>query len=117
MLAVINFTGSFCSPRSTSNLNVSPCYFGPAGGGIRSCLRFLGASYGCSTIHLRSLQYKFSQYTVVHDVSVSKINPQAPLEKVCLLGRGVSTGKFLFMGLATAFTTIRNSPSGCVIDT
>ncbi|BAF10417.1 alcohol dehydrogenase class-3 [Oryza sativa Japonica Group] len=34
----------------------------------------------------------FSQYTVVHDVSVAKINPQAPLDKVCLLGCGVSTG-------------------------
>ncbi|VAI62913.1 unnamed protein product [Triticum turgidum subsp. durum] len=32
----------------------------------------------------------FSQYTVVHDVSVAKINPQAPLDKVCLLGCGVS---------------------------
>lgn len=27
----------------------------------------------------------FSQYTVVHDVSVAKIDPRAPLEKVCLL--------------------------------
>ncbi|KAI3772937.1 hypothetical protein L6452_04133 [Arctium lappa] len=34
----------------------------------------------------------FSQYTVVHDVSVAKIDPQAPLEKVCLLGCGVPTG-------------------------
>ncbi|RWV87462.1 hypothetical protein GW17_00050537 [Ensete ventricosum] len=34
----------------------------------------------------------FSQYTVVHDVSVAKIHPQAPLEKVCLLGCGVPTG-------------------------
>jgi S-(hydroxymethyl)glutathione dehydrogenase/alcohol dehydrogenase len=38
----------------------------------------------------------FSQYTVVHDVSVAKINPQAPLDKVCLLGCGVSTGMFLY---------------------
>lgn len=35
----------------------------------------------------------FSQYTVVHDVSVAKIDPVAPLEKVCLLGCGVPTGK------------------------
>ena len=28
----------------------------------------------------------FSQYTVVHDVSVAKIDPKAPLDKVCLLG-------------------------------
>lgn len=39
----------------------------------------------------------FSQYTVVHDVSVAKIDPKAPLEKVCLLGCGVPTGKELFM--------------------
>ncbi|KAK9286881.1 hypothetical protein L1049_015287 [Liquidambar formosana] len=34
----------------------------------------------------------FSQYTVVHDVSVAKIDPKAPLDKVCLLGCGVPTG-------------------------
>ncbi|GAU27547.1 hypothetical protein TSUD_29800 [Trifolium subterraneum] len=34
----------------------------------------------------------FSQYTVVHDVSVAKIDPIAPLDKVCLLGCGVPTG-------------------------
>lgn len=34
----------------------------------------------------------FSQYTVVHEVAVAKIDPQAPLDKVCLLGCGVSTG-------------------------
>jgi len=34
----------------------------------------------------------FVEYTVVHEVSVAKINPKAPLDKVCLLGCGVSTG-------------------------
>ncbi|KAK4786637.1 hypothetical protein SAY86_010470 [Trapa natans] len=34
----------------------------------------------------------FNQYSVVHDVSVAKIDPSAPLEKVCLLGCGVPTG-------------------------
>ena len=34
----------------------------------------------------------FSQYTVVHEVAVAKIDKQAPLDKVCLLGCGVSTG-------------------------
>ncbi|KRZ78956.1 Alcohol dehydrogenase class-3 [Trichinella papuae] len=38
---------------------------------------------GCSTL---------SQYTVVADISVAKLNPIAPLEKVCLLGCGISTG-------------------------
>ncbi|XP_035017736.1 alcohol dehydrogenase class-3 [Hippoglossus stenolepis] len=34
----------------------------------------------------------FSQYTVVPDISLAKIRDDAPLEKVCLLGCGVSTG-------------------------
>ncbi|KAL3875602.1 hypothetical protein ACJMK2_033537 [Sinanodonta woodiana] len=38
---------------------------------------------GCST---------FSEYTVVAEISVCKINPSAPLDKVCLLGCGISTG-------------------------
>lgn len=38
---------------------------------------------GCST---------FSQYTVVAEISVSKVPLNAPLDKVCLLGCGISTG-------------------------
>lgn len=38
---------------------------------------------GCST---------FSQYTVVADISVCKVDPNAPLKSVCLLGCGISTG-------------------------
>lgn len=38
---------------------------------------------GCST---------FSQYTVVADVSVVAINEEAPLDRACLLGCGVTTG-------------------------
>ena len=38
---------------------------------------------GCST---------FSEYTVVAEVSLAKINPQADPEHVCLLGCGVTTG-------------------------
>src|SRR6185436_18995637 len=38
---------------------------------------------GCST---------FSEYTVVAEVSLAKINPQANHEHVCLLGCGVTTG-------------------------
>uniref|UniRef100_H2ZYT9 S-(hydroxymethyl)glutathione dehydrogenase n=1 Tax=Latimeria chalumnae TaxID=7897 RepID=H2ZYT9_LATCH len=34
----------------------------------------------------------FSEYTVVADISVVKIDDAAPLDKVCLLGCGVSTG-------------------------
>ncbi|MCL7037432.1 hypothetical protein MKW94_005971, partial [Papaver nudicaule] len=38
---------------------------------------------GCST---------FSEYTVCHVGCVAKINPEAPLDKVCILSCGVSTG-------------------------
>lgn len=34
----------------------------------------------------------FSEYTVVPEISLAKIDQQAPLEKVCLLGCGVTTG-------------------------
>lgn len=34
----------------------------------------------------------FSEYTVLPEISVAKINKAAPLEKVCLLGCGVTTG-------------------------
>src|SRR6476661_7288279 len=34
----------------------------------------------------------FSEYTVVAEVSLAVIDPAAPLEKVCLLGCGVTTG-------------------------
>jgi len=34
----------------------------------------------------------FSEYTVVPEISLAKINKEAPLEKVCLLGCGVTTG-------------------------
>lgn len=34
----------------------------------------------------------FAEYTVVPEIALAKINPEAPLEKVCLLGCGVTTG-------------------------
>ena len=34
----------------------------------------------------------FSEYSVMPEISVAKINPQAPLDKVCLLGCGITTG-------------------------
>ena len=38
---------------------------------------------GCST---------FSEYTVLPEISLAKVNQEAPLEEVCLLGCGVTTG-------------------------
>ena len=34
----------------------------------------------------------FSEYTVLPEIAVAKINDRAPLEKVCLLGCGITTG-------------------------
>lgn len=34
----------------------------------------------------------FSQYTVVPEIAVAKVNKTAPLDKVCLLGCGITTG-------------------------
>jgi S-(hydroxymethyl)glutathione dehydrogenase/alcohol dehydrogenase len=38
---------------------------------------------GCST---------FAEYTVLPEISLAKVNPAAPLQEVCLLGCGVTTG-------------------------
>ncbi|GAA5188201.1 S-(hydroxymethyl)glutathione dehydrogenase/class III alcohol dehydrogenase [Ferrimonas gelatinilytica] len=38
---------------------------------------------GCST---------FSEYTVLPEIALAKVNPEAPLEEICLLGCGVTTG-------------------------
>ena len=35
----------------------------------------------------------FSEYTVIHVGCLAKINPEAPLDKVCVLSCGISTGK------------------------
>lgn len=34
----------------------------------------------------------FSEYTIVPEIALAKINSQAPLDKVCLLGCGITTG-------------------------
>ena len=34
----------------------------------------------------------FSEYTVVADISLAKVNDKAPMDRVCLLGCGISTG-------------------------
>jgi S-(hydroxymethyl)glutathione dehydrogenase / alcohol dehydrogenase len=38
---------------------------------------------GCST---------FAEYSVIPEIALAKVNPKAPLEKICLLGCGVTTG-------------------------
>jgi len=46
---------------------------------------------GCST---------FSEYTVLPEISLARVNPKAPLEEVCLLGCGVTTGMGAVMNTA-----------------
>jgi len=44
------------------------------------------------TLHHYMGTSTFSQYTVVPEIALAKINPAAPLDKVCLLGCGITTG-------------------------
>ena len=46
---------------------------------------------GCST---------FSEFTVLPEIALAKVNPTAPLEEVCLLGCGVTTGMGAVMNTA-----------------
>ena len=41
----------------------------------------------------------FTQYNVVHDVSGAKVNQQAPLDNIWLLGCGVPTGKSILLNI------------------
>ncbi len=34
----------------------------------------------------------FSEYTVLPEIAVARVSPEAPLEKICLLGCGITTG-------------------------
>ncbi|XP_066430081.1 alcohol dehydrogenase 1-like [Eleutherodactylus coqui] len=52
----------------------------------------------------------FTEYTVVDDIAVAKIHPDAPLDKVCLIGCGFSTG------YGSAVKTAKVKPgSSCVV--
>lgn len=60
----------------------------------------------------------FSEYTVVHVGCVAKINSAAPLEKVCVLSCGISTGlkKIPFLNMIlTILVTLQISKCYCSI--
>ncbi|WP_423822354.1 S-(hydroxymethyl)glutathione dehydrogenase/class III alcohol dehydrogenase [Salinisphaera sp. SPP-AMP-43] len=50
----------------------------------------------------------FSEYTVVPEVSLAKISPEAPLDKVCLLGCGITTG------IGAVYNTAKVEPGSTV---
>nr|QIA50413.1 alcohol dehydrogenase [Semibalanus balanoides] len=71
---------NLCSKiRSTQGAGVMPDGTGRFTCKGKSLFHFMG----CST---------FSEYTVVSELSLCKVDAEAPLDKVCLLGCGISTG-------------------------
>ncbi|XP_073445601.1 alcohol dehydrogenase 1-like [Dendrobates tinctorius] len=79
--------------RNCLNPESNLCYkgfFGKFDGNIvESRIRFTCKGIG---IHNFLGTSTFTEYTVVDDISVAKIHKDAPLEKVCLIGCGFSTG-------------------------
>ena len=57
----------------------------------------------------------FSEYTVCHEVSVAKINKEAPLKSVCLLGCGIATGLGAVMNTAKVSLSVVLSPSSFAV--
>ena len=55
---------------------------------------------GCLPSLLQMGTSTFSEYTVVHEVSVAKVNEKADMGKICLLGCGISTGLGAVMNTA-----------------
>jgi S-(hydroxymethyl)glutathione dehydrogenase / alcohol dehydrogenase len=51
----------------------------------------------------------FAQYTVVPEIALAKVRPDAPLDKVCLLGCGVTTG------IGAVLNTARVEPGSSVV--
>ncbi len=49
-------------------------------------------SAGGKTVYHYMGTSTFSEYTVLPEIAVAKVNSEAPLEKVCLLGCGITTG-------------------------
>jgi len=72
-------------------------------GGVRFKLK----STGDELFHYMGTS-TFSQYTVLHEESVAKIRPDAPLEKVNLLGCGLATG------WGAVKNTAKVEPGSCV---
>ncbi|WP_181486613.1 alcohol dehydrogenase catalytic domain-containing protein, partial [Lonsdalea populi] len=52
----------------------------------------------------------FAEHTVVPEISLAKISPEAPLEEVCLLGCGVTTG----MGAVTNTAKVQSGDTVAV---
>ncbi len=51
----------------------------------------------------------FSEYTVLPEISMAKVNQEAPLDKVCLLGRGITTG------IGAVLNTAKAEPGSTIV--
>ena len=93
---VPGYTPQCCEPScifcQSSKTNLCPKIRGTQGAGKMpdGTTRFTSADgkeifhfMGCSTM---------SEYSVLAEISCAKVMPEAPLEKICLFGCGVSTG-------------------------
>ena len=60
--------------------------------GICRCCSYVKFVMGTSGAAFAQGTSTFSEYTVVHEQSVAKVRTDAPLDKIALLGCGVSTG-------------------------
>ena len=61
------------------------------------------------TIHHYMGTSTFSEYSVLPEIAVAKINPSAPLDKVCLLGCGITTG------IGAVLNTAKVEPGSTVV--
>ena len=55
----------------------------------------------------------FSEYTVVADISLAKVDEKAPMDKVCLLGCGVSTGYGAVLNTAKVMESNKDDALSC----
>ncbi len=65
-------------------------------------------SNGGRSIHHYMGTSTFSEYSVIAEISAARVNPKAPLDKVCLLGCGITTG------IGAVLNTARVEPGATV---
>lgn len=75
------------------DINLCPKIRNFQGGGVMpdGTCRFKHVKTGAPIYHFMGCS-TFSEYTVIAEISAAKINPEADLKKMCLLGCGVATG-------------------------
>jgi len=81
--------------RVTQGQGVMPDGTSRFSSGGKKILHFMGTS-------------TFSEYTVLPEIAVAKVSEQAPLEKICLLGCGITTG------IGAVLNTARVTPGATV---